>query len=221
VSITDDDGGIFSFRSSPRPSAETNVSALLVTAATSAASSLALDRRAAEAAEESKAYEPRPETRYDPPAPPAVPPPSAPAVVVKSTAKCRKCGLVLPSDMSAIEAHDESCEGYRAEDRLAVPEMSEPVIIQNAFVCPMCFKQFEEQSALVSHFGKCDGTGDDADDDVERLSVVEGGGGGGGGGGAPGMALKGWLEKHNRVQVTKWCLVELTPITITERFQMP
>lgn len=78
-----------------------------------------------------------------------------------SAPSCRRCGVVLPREVHAIEAHDDTCAGYNeAEEeepdlRSAVVDYShdEPpdalqaddVTIADAFVCPMCFEAFPDQ----------------------------------------------------------------------------
>eukprot|EP00615_Pteridomonas_danica_P010645 CAMPEP_0114349018 /NCGR_PEP_ID=MMETSP0101-20121206/15205_1 /TAXON_ID=38822 ORGANISM="Pteridomonas danica, Strain PT" /NCGR_SAMPLE_ID=MMETSP0101 /ASSEMBLY_ACC=CAM_ASM_000211 /LENGTH=353 /DNA_ID=CAMNT_0001487357 /DNA_START=86 /DNA_END=1145 /DNA_ORIENTATION=- len=77
--------------------------------------------------------------------------------VVKKVATCKRCGEVLPRDMDAIEKHEETCVGYTDTSNDTSNLSSEAQIIQNAFVCPQCFKEFESQQHVLDHFPDCDG----------------------------------------------------------------
>jgi len=81
---------------------------------------------------------------------------------------CRRCGVVLPREVRAIEAHDNVCAGYneaKEEEpdlRSAVTDYShedlpdalqaDNVTIADAFVCPMCFEAFPDQVGSYAEY---------------------------------------------------------------------
>ena len=55
--------------------------------------------------------------------------------------------MVLPSEVSAIEAHEGVCAGYR-ESQGDASSLPDNVTIADAFVCPQCFTVFQDQVSV-------------------------------------------------------------------------